>query len=234
MPTNGSPKIVMRLADRTFFPLVDSSARGVRRKVILSTSHANQRSVRIDLYKEYGDPDFIGSLQIDNVEPAEAGAAEIELTVGVDRDGNLNARATEPRSGEYQSLSVSLSPDFSAVAEARYDSPRIDDGFGATDGVEFADGIGMDTLPTDDGATEEWDISPGYLPSVAASGLQERGAVRVHPVFLAGYIVFCLAILSLLTYFIFSRLAVEASPDLQTLLEYPRHLSQIAGYFSYI
>ena len=101
----------MKVADGTYYPILEKGS-GHRKRLILTTVKDQQPSVQIDLFEgnnnEIEDDKFIGSIRIEDIEAAEAGAADIELVVGLDEQGNLNARAKDLASGESQSLSISL------------------------------------------------------------------------------------------------------------------------------
>jgi nucleoid-associated protein YgaU len=118
--------IGLKLADGSFYPIFDEGFRGTKR-VVLTTVHDNQSSVQIDIYKgvarEVFEDAYIGSLVIENLKPAKKGAAEIELVIGIDSNGNLNATAKDLASGEQQALSVSLE---SLAQRANYDIPEFD------------------------------------------------------------------------------------------------------------
>lgn len=127
--------IGIKIADGSFVPVFDRSFRG-KRRLVLTTVRDNQDSVQIDLYQGVGEglegPEYIGSLVVENISPAPKGSPEVNLMVGIDEAGNLNATATDSSSGEYQSLSVSLAsldagksdlPDFAL------EEPVIDDDF---------------------------------------------------------------------------------------------------------
>ncbi|MFP4430201.1 MAG: Hsp70 family protein [Spirochaetaceae bacterium] len=127
--------IGIKIADGSFVPVFDREFRG-KRRLVLTTVRDNQESVQIDLYQGTGEglegPEYIGSLVVENITPAPKGSPEVNLLVGIDDAGNLNATATDSSSGEYQSLSVSLAsldagkgdlPDFAL------EEPVIDDDF---------------------------------------------------------------------------------------------------------
>lgn len=104
--------IGIRVADGTYYPVFESGFRG-RKRMVLTTVRDNQSTVQIDLYRgagtEMADPEYVGTLLVEHVEQASKGEPEISLLVGLDQNGNLNATASDTKTGEYQSLSVSLS-----------------------------------------------------------------------------------------------------------------------------
>ncbi len=118
--------IGLRLADGSFYPMFDENFRGTKR-VVLTTVHDNQASVQIDIYKgmakEVFEDAYIGSLVIENLKTGKKGAAEIELVIGINSDGNLNATAKDRASGEQQALSVSLE---SLAQRTNYDIPEFE------------------------------------------------------------------------------------------------------------
>jgi hypothetical protein len=119
-------QIGLRLADGSFFPVFEEGFQG-RKKLILTTVRDDQESVQIDLYKGKNNAVlkdlYIGSLVIENVEPAAKGVAEIELSIGVDSNGNLNAAAVDKKSGERQTLSVSMT---TLTEQNEYETPDFD------------------------------------------------------------------------------------------------------------
>jgi LysM repeat protein len=108
---NDKNKIGIKLADGKFYPIFEEDFKG-RKKLTLTTVRDNQKSVQIDLFKGQGqtlfEDSYIGSLVIENIEDAAKGEPEIELLIGIDEDGNLRATADDYKTGEKQSLSVSL------------------------------------------------------------------------------------------------------------------------------
>lgn len=108
---NDKNQIGIKLADGKFYPVFEENFKG-KKKLTLTTVRDNQQNVQIDLYRGHGDTLFedayIGSLVIENIETAAKGEPEIELLVGIDKDGNLKATADDYKTGEKQSLSVSL------------------------------------------------------------------------------------------------------------------------------
>jgi hypothetical protein len=104
-------QIGIKLADGSFYPVLPESDTG-RKKLTLTTVRDNQESVQIDLYRGEGqvaeDTDYIGTLMIENIQPAPMKEPEVEVVLGVDEQGNLEATASDALTGESQSLSVSL------------------------------------------------------------------------------------------------------------------------------
>lgn len=118
--------IGIKIANGSYFPILEEDS-NKRKRLVLTTVNDNQENVQIDLYRGAGksleDATYIGSLQIDNIEPAEKGVPEIELFLGLDEEGNLDAKASDAVTGESQSLSLSLD---SLDEEHTYDEPDFE------------------------------------------------------------------------------------------------------------
>jgi len=104
-------KIGIKIADGTFYPVLDAGVTE-RKKLTVTTVKDNQEQVQIDLYrgeeKSLDNADYIGSLMIEDIPPSPKGEPEVEVTLGIDDEGNLNVIASETTSGNKQSLSTSL------------------------------------------------------------------------------------------------------------------------------
>jgi hypothetical protein len=104
-------QIGIKLADGSFYPVL-SEGDQIRKKLVLTTVRDNQESVQIDLYRGEGEfadeTDYIGTLMIENIQPAPMKEPEVEVVLGVDEQGNFEATASDALTGETQSLSVSL------------------------------------------------------------------------------------------------------------------------------
>ena len=242
--------IGIKVADGSFVPVFDRSYRG-KRKLVLTTVRDNQESVQIDLYQGSGDvlegAEYIGSLVVENISAAAKGSPEVNLLVGIDDAGNLNATATDTSSGEYQSLSVSLAsldsgktgmPDFAL------EEPVIDDDFDFDFSESDESGEKMPSFEESDsfddefsesesfGEEEEEGFGDGFNADVAESldesfaetehaPAESGGRRRLHGFLFAGFILLSLAALALLTYFIFRALRGPDLPPLEALLVRP-------------
>jgi len=104
-------QIGIKLADGSFYPVLPEGGRG-RKKLVLTTVRDNQETVQIDLYRGEGEhaeeTQYVGSLMIENIQRAPREEPEVEVVLGVDEQGNLEATASDALTGESQSLSVSL------------------------------------------------------------------------------------------------------------------------------
>ena len=117
--------IGIKIADGTFFPVLEDGYEG-RKKVVLTTVRDDQTAVQIDLYRGQGgtleDAEYVGSLIIENITPSSKGEPEIEVVLGMDAQGNLEATASDRVTGEQQTLSVSME---SLGPDRTYDIPEF-------------------------------------------------------------------------------------------------------------
>ena len=143
--------IAVQIANGAFVPVLDTTSRK-RRRLVVTTVRDNQTSVKVELYRgadaSMADPEYVGSLVIENIEPAAGGLPDVSVLVGIDETGNLNATATDTKSGEYQSLSVNLDQ---LAGDGGYDIPdfRLSDDE-LTIGDAFPDDDEFDDLTFDD------------------------------------------------------------------------------------
>ncbi|HUX49645.1 MAG TPA: Hsp70 family protein [Spirochaetia bacterium] len=125
--------IGIRLANNSFFPVLDEapgtglSRRTQKKRLILTTVKDNQPTVQIDLYrgseKDISRDSYVASLTVQNISPMRAGEPDIELVMGKDAQGQLEAHAYDRAGGAENSLAVRLeeledvptdhTPDFS-------------------------------------------------------------------------------------------------------------------------
>lgn len=127
--------IGIRVADGSLYPVLTSGDYHTK-KLVLSTAKDNQVNVRIDLYKGEGQnlesARCIGTIVLDNISSAPKGDTEIDFLVSLDAQGVLSASATDPQSGESQSLSLTTVPiEEDEVFE------MSDPGMDYSDGVEY-------------------------------------------------------------------------------------------------
>jgi len=206
--------IGIKVADGTIFPVVEEGFSG-QKKLILTTVRDNQTAVQIDLYKGGGEKaeqsNYVGTLVIENIEPAPKGNPEVEVVLGVDDSGNLNARASDILTGEQQSLSVSLE---SLLPQGSYDIP------------EFA----LDEELTESQEREsvndfEQELLTGETYPIIDSDRRREHIERKkrNPLFLIGFVVLCLFLIAILAFFIYRGLKGTGVPALQggTVSELP-------------
>lgn len=155
--------IAVQIANGTFVPVLDTSGKK-RRRLVLTTVRDSQTDVKIELYRgsdpAMADARHVGSLLIENIEPAESGTPDIAVLLGVDEAGNLNATATDTKSGEYQSLSVNLGE---LDREGGYDVPD----FQLSDDELTMEELSMEEDPGDELETFSFDEleDEGGLPA---------------------------------------------------------------------
>ncbi|MDR2160129.1 MAG: Hsp70 family protein [Treponema sp.] len=106
--------IGIKIANGEFYSLVEENST-VKKRLVLTTVHDNQRSVQIDLYKSYtktmADAFYIGSLVVEKIKPRPKGEASIEMVISSTKDGEITADAIDmdtSSQGEHQVLNVSL------------------------------------------------------------------------------------------------------------------------------
>lgn len=102
-------KIGIKLADGSFFPIMDEKA-SASETLELTTVRDDQRSVQINLFKKEDDTDpaYIGSLIVEDIQTNAAGDPTIELRLSLDENKNLSAEAVDKDSGAHQTLRTSL------------------------------------------------------------------------------------------------------------------------------
>ncbi|MBN2049215.1 MAG: Hsp70 family protein [Spirochaetales bacterium] len=199
--------IGIKIADGSYYPILGGE-KGSSKRVVLTTVRDNQESVQIDLYKGQGESlenaRYIGSLMIENIETAEKGEPEVELIVGVDKNGNLNATAGDHITGEKQSLSVSLT---ALEASDTYDMPdfEIENDIGTVSPDEESR-LTAETYEDDD-EEEEWQEEEEEE--------DEKESKKKHPVLLIGFIILALAVLAVLGVLLFKNLRGEEVPPLE-------------------
>ena len=78
-------KIGIKLADGTFFPILDEDALS-EQSLELTTVRENQESVQINLFKQVDEtePEYIGSLIVEDVSTGAAGDPTINLKIKLD------------------------------------------------------------------------------------------------------------------------------------------------------
>lgn len=101
--------IGIKLADRSFFPIVTEEG-PAKRRVLLSAARDHQDRVNIVLYRELAVPSGthqrIGSLDFLQLPDRSMSESEFELVVSVDELGRVEAHATDTTSGDSRDLAV--------------------------------------------------------------------------------------------------------------------------------
>jgi hypothetical protein len=106
--------IGIKVANGEFYPIMEENA-SVKKRLILTTAHDNQKHIQIDLYNSYAktmaDALYVGSLVVENLRPRPKGEPSIEMTLSSNSAGQITANAVDLDSssnGALQHLSVSL------------------------------------------------------------------------------------------------------------------------------
>lgn len=199
--------IGIKIANGSYFPIVEEDDR-VRKKLVLTTVNDSQKSVQIDLYRGVGktldDASYLGSLIIENIQPANRGEPEIELLLGIDSRGNLNASASDMQTGERQSLSVSLE---ALSADSMYEVPdfELDESYEPELSSDYSS------------FGEEYDAQfPTSQERFNEEEFVEQKEKKLHPLLLVGFILLGLAIIGLIGFLIFRSLEGSSVPPLKS------------------
>nr|MQY76615.1 Hsp70 family protein [Spirochaeta sp.] len=206
--------IGIKVADGTIFPVIEEGFSG-QKKLILTTVRDNQTAVQIDLYKGGGEKaeqgNYVATLVIENIPASPKGNPEVEVVLGVDDSGNLNARASDIITGEQQSLSVSLE---SLSSQGSYDSPEfaLDEELPESQGSESVNDFEQELLTGETYPIIDSDRRREYI---------ERK--KRNPLLLIGFVVLCLFLIAILAFFIYKGLQGTGVPALQggTVSELP-------------
>ncbi len=219
--------IGIKIANGEYYPVLTEGSH-IRRRLVLTTVNDNQESVQIDLYKGEGETIdsavYVGSLLIEEIEPTPQGEPEIELVLGVDDDGTLNATASDSKSGERQSLSVSLNalegpdefeiPDFELNKDAEDMTVMGDEPEG--DQLDDDDFFGDLDMPSRVSPHEESGLTGGDgFPSYQGDSQEEpQEKKRINPLLLIGFILAGLAIAVLILLLLLKSFPGEPVPPL--------------------
>ncbi|WP_455382242.1 hypothetical protein [Salinispira pacifica] len=220
------PIVGIRLANGDFFPVLDSSISGSKKRMVLSPARQDQSVVKVDLYRAASGSgeaaEYIGAL---HVERSGEGEAEITLIAGIDPAGNLNATISDQGSGEYQSLSVSLL-DLPVVGDEEWDLPEEElelepSEFDLGEPPAFDEELQLDEAPQPaapavplEGAEESSDGRVAAEEMADLSGTRRRA----NPLLFIAYILLGLILLGVVAYLIFRSMETASTPDLLSLV----------------
>ncbi|MDR1747719.1 MAG: Hsp70 family protein [Spirochaetaceae bacterium] len=140
--------IGVKLADRTFFPILEENV-PESKELDITTVRDNQTMVQVNLYKSsdnsMANAEYIGTLIVDNLRPEPSGEPTVKLMIALDKNNELSAIATDMATGNHNSLSVSLTslqeddigdfPDFSFPESI----PQLDTDLDTFDDISFPD-----------------------------------------------------------------------------------------------
>jgi hypothetical protein len=106
--------IGIKVANGEFYPIMEENS-PVRKRLVLTTAHDNQKSIQVDLYNSYAktmaDALYVGSLVVENLKPQPKGEPNIEMILSSNSAGQITANAVDLDAsvkGTPQHLSVSL------------------------------------------------------------------------------------------------------------------------------
>jgi hypothetical protein len=106
--------IGIKVANGEFYPIMEENSQ-VKKRLILTTAHDNQKSIQVDLYNSYAktmaDALYVGSLVVENLRPQPKGEPNIEMILSSNSAGQIAADAVDldnSVNGAPQHLSVSL------------------------------------------------------------------------------------------------------------------------------
>jgi hypothetical protein len=106
--------IGIKVANGEFYPIMEENS-SVKKRLVLTTAHDNQKSIQIDLYNSYektmADALYVGSLVVEDLKPQPKGVPNIEMIVSSNSAGQIAADAVDldaSENGSPQHLSVSL------------------------------------------------------------------------------------------------------------------------------
>ena len=193
--------IGIKVADGSYYPVIDVDFRGTR-KLILTTAKDNQDKVQVDLYRGNGsslsEARYIGSITIENINPAAQGEPEIELLIGIAEDGQLTAEAIDQSTGERQRFDTSLegSSGLDTFAEPAFELES-----GTEEALDFEE----PPLTGEDYPVSETD----------------RREEAVHPrgpniLLLVLFVVLGIALVGAIAYFVYKAISGPAIPPLPT------------------
>ena len=134
--------IGIKEANGDFYSILEENS-AVKKRLILTTVHDNQKSVQIDLFKSItktmADAVYIGTIVVESISPKPKGEPSIEMILSSSNDGSITANAVDlGNPSNEQQLSVSLKsleedkndyPDFE-VENKKYESGNEKYGFG--------------------------------------------------------------------------------------------------------
>ncbi len=204
-------KIGIKIADGSFYPVLEDDFTG-RMKLVLTTVRDNQETVQIDLYRgdseKAEEADYVGSLVVENIPPAPKSDPEIEVLLGIDDNGNLEATASDILTGERQSLSASLE---SLESEDLYSIPDFE--------IEEEGGLDLEEPADADGEkpADEDSLLTGETYPIGPVDRRKEHLVKQKksPLMLIGFVLLGLLIIAAVTYLIFKSFGGAGAPALQ-------------------
>lgn len=166
-------QIGIKLADGSFYALFDDN--GARRKrVVLTPAKADQKVARVELLRQDGiETHHLGQLTLEDL---HGSSSDLELVVGLDGDGNLDASVGDPSSGEYQSFAVNVY-QLDDIDTVSLDAVSLDDAeeFGVAEVTDAEpEVIGAETDDDDDIGLPDFDDDDLAFAETEAPSIQDE------------------------------------------------------------
>lgn len=181
-------RIGIKLADGSFFPVLEDN-QPARKRLVLSLARTGQTSAQIDIIRrDESLEQSIGCLVLQDL--PDGGAADLEFVLGLDAEGTIDARVSDPTGEQYQSVAVSLSTlsnlESYSLPDTAEDEPLTD--IGGVDSLEdislpdLEDEVDFDATPFSGAATQDAasdhgddDLSSFDLDDAFNSDIEEEG-----------------------------------------------------------
>jgi len=139
-------EIGIKLADGSFFPILDDSA-PARKRVVLTTAREQQDNVQIDLIRQENDViEHVGFLLLEDLGESDEGVRELSLTIGIDGAGNLDAQIATTDDSQYQSFAVNV---HELEGSGSFDMPDVASTIGDVEVAEDLDDLEMPDFDLD-------------------------------------------------------------------------------------
>ncbi len=229
--------IGIRIANGDYYPIMEDDPSSAKR-LVLTTVKDDQKTVHIDLYRGdegFAKPEYLGSLVIEGISGRPKQVPDIELVLGKDENGELQARASDRESGKSRSLSVSLglSAQESSfdVPDFELDSPELDVGFSPGLSSAMDDDFEMPSSSTTLVSEGEYAAEvPPQLTQVRerqrVSPPQEEAKPRMSPIAIVAIIAAGIAALLLLAFIVYKLIGsgifgAKALPSPQATIASP-------------
>ena len=216
--------IGVKTADGAFYPILEQNYEG-KKKLVLTTVRDNQKTVQIDLYQKKSEDDeskqYVGSLVIENIKGAPKGEPEVEVVIGIDSDGNLNAIASDKATGNKQRLTTSLE---NLSEEELFDVPDFDldePANNKSDVTQMREPEDNITVAEDN---QDFTVGEDNQDFTVAedSGETKETKKKGNPVLMIIFILLGLALVVGITFFIFyliSQNSDTAKPEIEDLVD---------------
>jgi hypothetical protein len=99
--------IGIRLADGSYYPIFDETQKN-RKRMILRPANDDQHEVHVQFYRDdseaFGNPDFLGSVDLQHLTPGKKDDKNISLIISMTDDDELEVTARDEDGGEERQL----------------------------------------------------------------------------------------------------------------------------------